>query len=59
MMNTTTEVASFADTLYALADGTSLSVIQVRADATGGYFESSTDDKGRDWTVPEGHKIDS
>lgn len=59
MKHTETNVGSFTDTLYALTDGTSLNVIQLRADATGGFGRTAKDDKSTDWTVPAGQKIDS
>jgi hypothetical protein len=42
---------------FILADGSEVQVIQVRAEATGGYFHSASDDQGRDWTAPDGKTI--
>ena len=44
---------------FLLTDGTEIQVIQVRAEATGGYFHGSTDDQGRDWAAPSGKTIAS
>jgi hypothetical protein len=38
-------------------DGTSMAVIQVRADATGGYAQTSSDNQDRDWSAPPGQRI--
>ena len=52
-----TVVSTPEDALFHLADGTAIQVISLRADATGGYFKTATDDKSQDYVAPSGKTI--
>ncbi|NOL37409.1 MULTISPECIES: hypothetical protein [Bacillus] len=45
------------DRFYRTESGKSFTVIRLRADATGGYFETKTDEKSANWEAPADLKI--
>ncbi|HEE9035408.1 TPA: hypothetical protein R2I11_005814 [Bacillus cereus] len=50
-------VENYKQAFYTNSDGDTISVIRLRADATGGYFETKTDEKSAFWEAPSELKI--
>ncbi|MCY9762138.1 hypothetical protein M5X06_26440 [Paenibacillus alvei] len=52
-----TAVENYKQALYTNEDGDTFTVIRLRADATGGYFETKVDEKSNFWEAPSELKI--